>query len=64
MKKSTILKFSNATINRDDNGDFIITEINKDNEKVYNLTEKMNEFLDIDGISLQMGKVEYFPSEE
>lgn len=64
MKKSTTLKFTNACITKDDEGNFIITETAKDDLKVYNLSEKLEEFLDVEGISLQMGKVEDIPSEE
>ena len=64
LKKSTILKFSNASISKNEEGDFIITEISKDSEKTYNLTDKLNEFLDVEGVNLQMGKTEDFPSEE
>ena len=64
MKKSTTLKFANACMSKNEDGDFIIVETTKDNEKVYNLTEKLNEFLEIEGVTLQMGKVEDFPSEE
>ncbi|MBS5307765.1 hypothetical protein [Clostridium sp.] len=64
MKKSTTLKFTNACISKNADGDFIIVETTKDSEKVYNLTEKLNEFLEIEGVALQMGKIEDFPSEE
>lgn len=64
MKKSTTLKFTNACISRDEEGNFIITETTKDDAKVYNLTERLAEFVDVEGISLQMGKVEDIPSEE
>lgn len=64
MKKSTTLKFANACISKNSDGDFIIVETTKDSEKVYNLTEKLNEFLEIEGVALQMGKVVEFPSEE
>lgn len=64
MKKSTTLKFTNACITKDENGDFIITETSKDEDKVYSLTAKLEEFLNVEGISLQMGKVEDIPSEE
>ena len=63
MKRQTTLKFANACIDKNENGDFIITETVKDEEKVYNLTERLEEFVGIDGISLQMGKVDDVPSE-
>lgn len=57
-KQNTTLKFTNACIERDEEtGDFIISETTKDEVKVYNLTEKIEEFLNIEGVSLQMAKV-------
>ncbi|HDK7176587.1 TPA: YonK family protein [Clostridium botulinum] len=62
-KENKTLKFSNACITKD-NGIYIITETTKDEEKVYNLSEKLDEFLEIEGISLQMAKTSELPSEE
>lgn len=58
------IKIRKCLYKQNEDGDFIIVETTKDNEKVYNLTEKLNEFLEIEGVTLQMGKVEDFPSEE
>lgn len=63
MKKATNYKFTNACITCED-GVFTIEETSKDEVKVYNLTEKLEEFIGIEGISLQISKTEELPSEE
>lgn len=63
MKKATNYKFSNACITCED-GVFTIEETSKDEVKVYNLTEKLEEFIGVEGISLQISKTEELPSEE
>lgn len=63
MKKATNYKFTNACITCE-NGVFTIEETSKDEVKVYNLTEKLEEFIGVEGISLQISKTEELPSEE
>lgn len=63
MKKATNYKFTNACITCED-GVFTIEEASKDEVKVYNLTEKLEEFIGVEGISLQISKTEELPSEE
>lgn len=63
MKESKTIKFTNACITLD-NEVFTITETTKDEEKVYNLSERLEEFLGVEGISLQISKTEDVPSEE
>ncbi|WP_133014925.1 hypothetical protein [Clostridium cuniculi] len=63
MKKATNYKFTNACIICED-GVFTIEETSKDEVKVYNLTEKLEEFIGVEGISLQISKTEELPSEE
>nr|DAJ80642.1 MAG TPA: YonK protein [Caudoviricetes sp.] len=63
MKKATNYKFTNACITCED-GVFTIEETSKDEVKVYNLTEKLEEFIGVEGISLQISKTEELPSEE
>lgn len=63
MKKATNYKFTNACITCED-GIFTIEETSKDEVKVYNLTEKLEEFIGVEGISLQISKTEELPSEE
>lgn len=63
MKKATNYKFTNACITCED-GVFTIEETSKDEVKVYNLTEKLEEFIGVEGISLQISRTEELPSEE
>ena len=63
MKKATNYKFTNACITCED-GVFTIEETSKDEVKVYNLTKKLEEFIGVEGISLQISKTEELPSEE
>lgn len=63
MKKATNYKFTNACITCE-GGVFTIEETSKDEVKVYNLTEKLEEFIGVEGISLQISKTEELPSEE
>ena len=63
MKKATNYKFSNACITCED-GVFTIEETSNDEVKVYNLTERLEEFIGVEGISLQISKTEEMPSEE
>lgn len=46
--------FSKANITLE-NGKYIITEFDKDETNVYNLTDILNEFLDKDGVVLSIG---------
>ncbi len=46
--------FSNAVITKE-NGVYMITEYEKDETNTYNLSEVLNEFLDKDGVSLNIG---------
>ena len=62
-KENKSIKFTNACITKEDDK-YIITETTKDDTKVYNLIDKIDEFLDIEGISLQMAKTTEIPSEE
>lgn len=62
-KENKSIKFTNACITKEDDT-YIITETTKDDTKVYNLIDKIDEFLNIEGISLQMAKTTEIPSEE
>lgn len=46
--------FSKANITLE-NGKYIITEFDKDETNVYNLTDILNKFLDKDGVMLSIG---------
>ena len=54
--RSKSIKFSNATITEDENGELIITEFTKDDSKESSLTEELRTWLEIDGISLTIKK--------
>ena len=44
--RSKSIKFSNATITEDENGELIITEFTKDDSKESSLTEELKEWLE------------------
>lgn len=46
--------FSNAVITKE-NGVYLITEYGKDETYTYNLSEVLDEFLDKDGVSFNIG---------
>ncbi|WP_346938161.1 YonK family protein [uncultured Clostridium sp.] len=62
-KENKSIQFSKAIITEED-GEFIITEYQKEDTKVYNLNEKLREWLDIEGITLSLKKDKELPSEE
>lgn len=62
-KRATNYKFSNACITCED-GVFMVEETSKDEVKVYNLTRKLEEFIGIEGVVLQISKTEELPSQE
>lgn len=58
------LNFKNAVITKDsDTGIFTITESVKDGENIYNLTDKINDWLNIEGMSLTFKKDDELESE-
>lgn len=63
MKETKSTKFNKATITEED-GKYIITETTKDDTKVYNLSDKLNEWLNVDGVNLTISKDSEVPSEE
>lgn len=63
MKENRNISFAKATITEED-GEFIITETVKDETKVYNLTNKIREWVGIEGISLKLSKDSEIQSEE
>lgn len=62
-KESKSMKFTGACITEED-GVYTITETKKEDTKVYNLTEKLEEWLNIEGISVSFSKDMELPSEE
>lgn len=62
--QSMSLKFSKATITQNEDGDFIVEEIKKDDSIVTNLTKKLLEFVDMEGLDISIGKKTETISEE
>ena len=63
--ESRSLKFSKATITRDEEtGDFIIEEVKKDDIVVTNLSNKLDEYIGIDGLEITISKKTETISEE
>lgn len=62
-KKTSNYKFTNSCITLED-GMYILTETTKDEEKVYNLSEILGEFNNVEGVSLQISKTEELPSQQ
>lgn len=62
-KESKSIGFSKACISLED-GQFIITETTKDNTNVYNLTQKLEEWVGVEGITLTIKKDSEIVSEE
>lgn len=58
------IKFSKATISRNEDGDFIVEEVKKDETVVTNLTNKLLEYLDVEGLDISIGKKTETISEE
>jgi hypothetical protein len=62
--ESKSLTFSKAMISRNEEGDFIVEETKKDSVVVTNLTNKLLEFLDIDGLNISITRKKETISEE
>jgi hypothetical protein len=62
--ESKSLTFSKAMISRNEEGDFIVEETKKDSIVVTNLTNKLLEFLDIDGLNISITRKKETISEE
>ena len=58
------LKFNKATISRNEDGDFIVEELKKDETIVTNLTNKLLEYIDVDGLEISISKKKETVSEE
>ena len=58
MKKTENIKFANAVIELDENNKYIITETKKDNTFEFNLSEILEQYVGVEGISLSLGKIE------
>lgn len=62
-KENKSITFSKAVITEED-GIFYITEYNKDDTKVYNLSEQLREWIGIESLSLGIKRDREVPSEE
>lgn len=62
--ESRALKFSKAIISRNEDGDFIIEEIKKDESIVTNFTNKLLEYIDVEGLEISITKRNETTSEE
>lgn len=62
-KETKSIGFSKACITEED-GQFIITETTKDSTNVYSLTEKIREWLNVEGVTLTIKKDSELVSEE
>ena len=54
--ESRNLKFSKAIITKDEDGNFIIEEVKKDESIVTNFSLKLEEYLEIDGLEISITK--------
>lgn len=64
MKDSRKISFANACITKNEEGEYVITETKKEEELTYNLTNYLNEYCDVENISLALAKTEEVESEE
>lgn len=55
-KKSKRVSFSKAVLTKNDKGEYIVEEINKDESKIYNLSKALDEFLDYEGLSINISQ--------
>jgi hypothetical protein len=62
--KTMSLKFSKATIGRNEEGDFIIEEVKKDDSVVTNFTNALLEYLDVEGLEISISKKTETATEE
>ena len=53
-KKNTSIKFSKATISKEENGRYIITEIGKDDSIDYDFSAVLDKWIGIEGLSISI----------
>ncbi|WP_075810082.1 hypothetical protein [Clostridium perfringens] len=58
------IRFSKSEITLDENGDFIVTEYKKDDTIVTNLSNKIREFIGLEGVDISFGQKSETESEE
>ena len=64
MKKTINLAWANAELSKNENNEYILTEIIKDGEKTYNLTNYLEELIGEDTIGITIKNTLEVPSEE
>ncbi|MFC0903842.1 hypothetical protein ACFHWD_03940 [Clostridium sp. MT-14] len=65
MAKSTNkISFSKATLSKNDKGEYIVEEINKDDSKIYNLSKELDKFISYEGLSINVSQDCVIPPEE
>lgn len=63
-KESRTIGFSKATITKEETGEYIITEYSKEETKVYSLSDKLDELLEIDNLTITIKKDNEIPTIE
>lgn len=63
-KKTLKLSFSKATLSKNDEGEYMVEEVTKDDTKTYNLSKSLDEFIGLDGLTISIGQDSILPSEE
>ena len=53
-KKNTSIKFSKATISKEEDGRYIITEIGKDDSTDYDFCSVLDKWIGIEGLSISI----------
>ena len=56
MKESRTVSFSKAILSKED-GKYIITEVGKDNSREYNLSEVLDNWLEIEDVKITISKM-------
>lgn len=62
--KSNSIKFSKASISQNEQGEFIVEEVKKDDVIMTNLSNILLEFAEVDGLEISIGKKSETSSEE
>lgn len=63
-KKSGKVSFSKVTLTKNENGEYIAEEVGKDSSKIYNLSNELDKFLDLNDLSISISQDIVLPSEE
>ena len=63
-KKSINFNFTNAELSLNGNGEFILTEVTKDDVKTFNLSKLLNDLAGNESVSITVKTVDELESEE